>query len=172
MGDGATATVISISALIVSAGSLVVAFLSYRHSQKAERDAASVQSREAKADLLKLLSDARIILERSYTRIGAFIADCDGETQPVREVLQSTVQPLREHLTHVVRARDAIEEDWIKFHKTDHDCGFEDIMRITAEVEDKVNDYEHHHDIFEELVTEGRKKLEKARAYFRGAEQR
>lgn len=162
-------TIISVFALIASAASCFVAYWSFRHSKRTSQRTEALQSREAKADLLGLLSDARIILERSYTQIGALLADYDGETQPVKDIVRQKIDPLRKHIESVALARDSIEEEWIKFHTSDHDIGYEDLLRVLAEVQDKVNDYKHHHDIFANLVDSCRQDLERARRYTLGA---
>ena len=120
-------------------------------------------------DVLRLISECRSILNRTYTEIGALKADFDEERQSVQALLKDYTQLFSKYLPATVRALQTMEDDWVMVHAWTEGISHDDLLRRKAELQDKINDLKFANDVAVGLVAQFRDKMERARSHVDGA---
>ena len=157
--------IIAFIALIFSSISLYQSRKSLAQSKAAQDQSQTNYIDIAKAELLSLISDGKLILNETRIEISALHAEFDAETQPVQVMLHNYTSLFDSYLPAISSALERLDSDWNIVNAWSDTISFSDLMREKARVQDDLQNYKTSNNQAMQLIETFREKLQLAREH-------
>lgn len=171
-----TATWISVLALVVSglsfAAAVWAAWISHRslaHARAVHDEERRLSFERERSQLLEVINDSRLLLERTRIKIGTLKARFDAAPQPVKALLGSYTALFTDYLPRVEAGSRQCAMLWDEVATWSTDTGIHALVRHQAKFRALVNDDQIAHDQGLFLVGVFEEKMAQAHAYVSNA---